>query len=346
MSTNIILLKALAEPKYSRIEFWKQQQKESGFSEIIFWKKLNESLDFYFDKINNELERRNAEFYSKGMEAQYTDFGLSLFGETNGELNADFPLNNTVLIELRNKLFEWADSIEPFIYYYNYKQPNAPIQNISLLKYYEFLCELNSHSFRTELKSKPLQQISDFLDFHLRNFKRQYEKLSNWNELLAEWFRQTKRQMPTTFTPQQKDKFLSWFESKNEIPKQKINVEALPTTFEDLVHDEYSIQPFIDILKEVEPPLIDVDCNYIGKSKGAIAVWIDELFIQAIIKKPTNSDKVISLLIQQKIIGLTISDSTFRKGRKNAEKNYKEDIKTLISKVKVSQNSQKGKLGK
>ena len=68
--------------------------------------------------------------------------------------------------------------------------------------------------------------------------------------------------------------------------------------------------------------------------------------LQAIIKKPTNSDKFFSSLLPQKIIGLTISDSTFRKGRKIAEKNYKEDLKTLISKERISQISHNGKLGK
>ena len=135
-------------------------------------------------------------------------------------------------------------------------------------------------------------------------------------------------------------------ENEKEIPKKKANAEKLPTTFDELVHYEYSIQPFIDILKEVEPPLIDVNYNFIGKSKGAVVIWIEELYSQAIIKKPTNSDKVFSSLLPQKIIGLKISDSTFRKGRKIAEKNYKKDLKTLISKEKNSQISHNGKLGK
>lgn len=346
MNTNIILLKALLEPEYSRIEFWKQKQKESSFSEIVYWKKLNNSLDFYFDKINDEIERRNEMFLKAGKEPQYSNFGLSLFNETNGELNAEFSLDNSVLIELRNKLLEWAEEIKPFIYYYNYTPNNVIIANYSLLKHFEFLKNLNIVSFNYELRNKPAEQINEFLDFHLRNFKRQYEKLSNWNELLAEWFSYTKKQMPATFTPHQKDNFLIWFESKNEIPNEKTNIEAQPTSFDELVHNEYSIQPFIDILKEVEPPLIDADCNYIGKNKGALVVWIEEMFRQAIIKKSNNSDKVFSSLLPQKIIGLTISDSTFRKGRKNAEMNYKEDFKTLISKEKLSQISHKGKLGK
>lgn len=334
MNFDRTLLKALLEPEYSRIEFWQQQQKESGFSEIVFWKKLNNSLDFYFDKINNEIERRNEMFLKAGIEPQYSNFGLSLFAETNGELKADFPLDNSVLIELRNKLLDWAESIKPFIYYYDFKQPNAPIQNTSLLKHYEFLFELNCLDFRTKLKELKPEQVFEFLDFHLRTFRRKHQDFKNWNELLAEWFRHTKKQMPATFTPQQKDNFLSWFENQAEVPKQKTSVEELPTTFEDLVHGEYSIQPFIDILKEVEPPLIDANCNFIGKPKGAICVWIDEMQRQAIIKHCSDR-KQLAMLISQKIKNFSINDRMFDNYHTTAERNYRDDFKVLISKNKT-----------
>jgi hypothetical protein len=217
MNFDRTLLNALLEPEYSRIEFWQQQQKESGFSEIVFWKKLNNSLDFYFDKINDEIERRNEMFLKAGKEPQYSNFGLSLHAETNGEVKADFALDNSILIGLRNNLLEWAEDIKPFIYYYNYNKPNSPIGNTSLLKHYEFLKNLNVVSFKFELKDKPAEQIIEFLDFHLRNYKRRYEKFSNWNEQLAEWFSYTKQQMPATFMPHQKDNFLSWFESHNTV---------------------------------------------------------------------------------------------------------------------------------
>lgn len=316
METNSILLETLTKKEGSIIDFWETKQKEIGISKLEFWVQLNKSIDFYYNEIEKKSRKKN------------------------------LPKIES-LKKLEQPLLKWEKEINALIYYYDYNRPKVfAVNNSSLWKQFEFLKNLNILSFSNELKNKPAEQITEFLDFHLRYFKRQYEKFSNWNELLAEWFRQTKKQIPSTFTPQQKDRFLTWFENQAEVPKQKTNVEELPTTFEDLVHGEYSIQPFIDILKEVEPPLIDADCNFIGKSKGAIAVWIDELFKQAIIKKPTNSDKVISLLVTKKIIGLTISDSTFRKARKNADKNYKEDFKTLISKVKLSQNSQKGKLGK
>lgn len=263
MNTNEIFLLALGEPDYSRIEFWQQQQKISGFSEIVFWKKLNNSLDFYFDKINNEIERRNEMFLKVGIEPQYSNFSLSLITETNGKLNVGFQLDNSKLIELRNKLLDWSKSIKPFIYYYNYKQPNAPIQNTSLLRYYEFLFDQNCHSFSIELRNKEAKKMFEFLDFHFRNFKRQYEKLSNWNELLAEWFGHTKKQIPATFTPQQKDNFLSWFENENQKTPQKSNKITSPTKalFCNIVSK-------LEIIKKHETEGIDTYCKKVCTSFG------------------------------------------------------------------------------
>ena len=229
MNSNIILLKALIEPDNLRIKFWQAQQKHSDYSEIEFWKELNNSLDFYFNKIYNEIERKNKMKLKSRKKPQNPNIDLSLHAETNGEATLELSIDNSILIGLRNNLLEWANDIKPFIYYYNYKRQNIPIQNYSLLKHYDFLKNLNIISFGNELKNKPAEQITEFLDFHLRNFKRQYEKFSNWNELLAEWFRHTKKQIPATFTPHQKDRFLTWLESQNKSTPKKSNKISSPT---------------------------------------------------------------------------------------------------------------------
>ena len=202
-------------------------------------------------------------FLMAGKEPQHSYFHLSLLAETNGKLNADFPLDNSVLIELRNKLLDWADIIKPVIYYYDFKQPNVPLQNISLLKYYEFLFELNCLDFRTELKELKPEKISEFLDFHLRTFKRKHEELKNWNELLAEWFRHTKKQMPATFTPQQKDMFLTWFESQNKKTPERSNKITAPTKalFCNIVSE-------LEIIKKHDTEGIDTYCRKVCNSFG------------------------------------------------------------------------------
>jgi hypothetical protein len=135
------------------------------------------------------------------------------------------------------------------------------------------------------------------------------------------------------------------YDIKNISSIEKTNIEAQPTSFDELFYETEHIENFIDILKDVEPSLIDTDCNFIGKSKGAICVWIDELQVQGFVKRYSDR-KIFAELITQKIKRFSIDESMFGKRHKTAENKYRQDFKTLISKIKLSQNSQKGKLGK
>jgi hypothetical protein len=118
-----------------------------------------------------------------------------------------------------------------------------------------------------------------------------------------------------------------------------------PITFDDLFIDVSLVSVCIDILKEVTPPLIDTECNYIGKSKGAFCVWINELTRQGLVKHYSDR-KIYASLLPQRIGRFNIDESMFGKHHEKAENQYRTDIKTLVSKVKLSQISQKGKLGK
>jgi hypothetical protein len=115
-----------------------------------------------------------------------------------------------------------------------------------------------------------------------------------------------------------------------------------PKTFEELFYDTYFVYPCIDILKKIDPPLIDANCNYIGKLKGGICIWIDELQRQSIIKH-ISERKIYPALLSQKIKNFSIDESMFGKIQYKAEDKYRTDIKTLISQIKLSQDSQKGK---
>lgn len=120
-------------------------------------------------------------------------------------------------------------------------------------------------------------------------------------------------------------------ETKKEIDK--------PETFEELFYNPDLVMPCINVLKELDPPLIDTDCNYIGKLKGAICVWIDELQRQGIVKRFSDR-KILASLIEKKIKRFTIDDSMFGKYHDRAEKQYKTEIKSMVSKIKLSQDSQ------
>lgn len=129
------------------------------------------------------------------------------------------------------------------------------------------------------------------------------------------------------------------------IPQKTETKTEQPKTFEELFYDENFVAPCIDILKEVEPPLIDTELNYIGKLKGAFCVWIDEMQRQGIVKKYADR-KIFSSLLPQKIKRFSIDESMFGKQQRKAEDRYRTDMKTLLSQIKLSLNSQKGRLGK
>lgn len=130
--------------------------------------------------------------------------------------------------------------------------------------------------------------------------------------------------------------------SDTALPPQQTETKTeqeTPQTFDELFYNIELVQPSIDILKEIEPPLIDTDYNYIGNLKGIICVWIDELQRQGIVKHYSDR-KIFASLIPQKIKRFSIDESMFGKYHSKAEENYRTDIKTKISKVKLSQNSQ------
>jgi hypothetical protein len=122
------------------------------------------------------------------------------------------------------------------------------------------------------------------------------------------------------------------------IVKQKPEQET-PKTFDELFYNADLVKPCIDILKELDPPLIDTDCNYIGKLKGVFCVWIDEMQRQGIVKHYSDR-KIFASLIPQKIKRFSIDESMFGKHQNKAENLYRTDIKTKVSKIKLSQNSQ------
>lgn len=151
---------------------------------------------------------------------------------------------------------------------------------------------------------------------------------------------QTKFTLPSSFlfntSPNEQPQKQALPPQQSEKPKPE---QETPKTFDELFYNIELVQPSIDILKEIEPPLIDTDYNYIGRLKGIICVWIDELQRQGIVKHYSDR-KIFASLIPQKIKRFSIDESMFGKYQSKAENNYRTDIKTKISKIKLSQNSQ------
>lgn len=127
--------------------------------------------------------------------------------------------------------------------------------------------------------------------------------------------------------------------TKNEVGKE------LPITFEELFYNTKNAEVCLNILRELEPKVIDGLNNYIGKAKGIFPLWVQVLKTfnpQPLIKH--FPDKIYKDLLNKKINGLNLSKdaSEFRKTYKRLVNNNIElDIKTILS-----QYSQDGKLGK
>lgn len=177
--------------------------------------------------------------------------------------------------------------------------------------------------------------------------KRIKEQITLLNSVLNEWQYSTEieQQAVESILPYITEQLEYWKSeltalSSQQTGKKKPEQET-PKTFEELFYNNELVKPCIDILKEVEPPLIDMEHNYIGKLKGIICVWIDELQRQGIVKHYSDR-KIFALLISQKIKRFSIDESMFGKYHKKAEENYRTDIKTKVSKIKLSQSSQNG----
>ena len=206
-------------------------------------------------------------------------------------------------------------------------------------KNYESQRRINENELINNLKSKANEYISAKLSFSnelifnsansnnqgaILGLIKDHCYLSFWalfvgNELESFKFIESKTNQPESFL-------------SNKFPQET------PKTFDELFYNTDLVTPCIDILKELDPPFIDTDCNYIGKLKGVFCVWIDEMQKQGIVKHYSDR-KIFASLIPQKIKRFSIDESMFGKHQSRAETLYRTDIKTKVSKIKLSQNS-------
>ena len=186
---------------------------------------------------------------------------------------------------------------------------------------FEYFKETEQNEFEAfEIKAIPVNSIAEAI----QGFKKGQTKFTLPSSFL---FNTSIKEQPQneTLPPQQ-----------TEEPKPE---QETPKTFDELFYNTDLVKPCIDILKELDPPLIDTDCNYIGKLKGVFCVWIDEMQRQGIVKHYSDR-KIFASLIPQKIKRFSIDESMFGKYQSKAENLYRTDIKTKVSKIKLSQNSQ------
>lgn len=124
-----------------------------------------------------------------------------------------------------------------------------------------------------------------------------------------------------------KNLFLNGIEVPNTYPQAIDETQTLKELFINL--DSY--EKCINVLKEVDPPILSIDNVFIGKEKGALVLWVDYLKRFNLIDTRQH-DKTYSKLISE-AFNFSISDATFRKVSVRAIQNYESDFNQLLSQV-------------
>jgi len=138
-----VLLMALSEPEYARIDYWIAEQEKGSYRKLTFIKKLLDAHEHY----EYAISKRKAEFKVLNPEGTVSNPGIPLFYETDGELTGH--LNHKVLTELGSSIVELYKLWYPEKQETKIKQDN--IQPIHWLKGVESL-----RQFIEELKSAVL----------------------------------------------------------------------------------------------------------------------------------------------------------------------------------------------
>jgi hypothetical protein len=115
--------------------------------------------------------------------------------------------------------------------------------------------------------------------------------------------------------------------------QKKLKNEDRPENLEKIFRYPELLQPCIDILKEVEPPILTTNELFIGKQKGVFYVWIDELINQEVVKKYTDRN-IYAEVISKRFDSFSITGSMFS-GRHHqySEDQYRKQFEVNINKV-------------
>lgn len=194
----------------------------------------------------------------------------------------------------------------------------------------------------------PLDNIVEVFDEYYKKSIKNEKSIGGFIE--REIIASEKHQEIVISNPYYYDLLFEWIKflkSQKESPQRvELKIEELnPLKFEELFFNPEHAEVCLDILKELQPPVIDATNNYIGKAKGVFPLWIKVLKNHT--PKPIMKhfkDTVYKDLLNSKVNGLKLTKdaSEFRKQYKRLENNKIElDIKAILS-----QFSQNGKLGK
>jgi hypothetical protein len=228
MNIRLDFLFGLNEPHYSRIEFWESKQKDSKFSPLVYWKKLNDAWKFYYDKIDTAINE------NKNRGVVLDNLKLPLFIETNGLLLGHYGKDE--LSHLQSSLFEYGKKLKQNLFPYAYDLKILISESSPPSKQFELWHSVDKQRFQTDLKKILSEQIGEFLSFHLRYYERLIKDETNFNELRSTWINNTLSLLPFDFSLKQRDSFLSWFEQIQTFKQtEAITKQATPKKLSDLI---------------------------------------------------------------------------------------------------------------
>jgi hypothetical protein len=191
------------------------------------------------------------------------------------------------------------------------------------------------------------ERLTEYIEDEIRELHFRCERLEHETKLNQFAFFEDRDSTVDTLTENKrlKDYLEAVVNNYSKQGKVQVNIDLRePESFEELFNAGFKPMDFVDILKDTKPALIDSERNYIGKLKGAICVWYEELVTQSIVKR--CRDEILPALIAEAIKGWSIDESMFGKHQKRAEEKYRPDIKALVSKKKLSLSAQKESRGK
>jgi hypothetical protein len=124
---------------------------------------------------------------------------------------------------------------------------------------------------------------------------------------------------------------------------KKVNRKAKSkeiSSFEDMFESPHQAQAYADILKQVEPQLINENGEFIdGKLKSAICLWFEILQAKGKIKPEVGKGEYIKL-IKRKFNISSFDSSNCGKINKRANEIYKSEFEILISQVSQKESKE------
>jgi hypothetical protein len=121
-------------------------------------------------------------------------------------------------------------------------------------------------------------------------------------------------------------------------PKRKQNAVKISQSLKELFYDESVLEPCLNVLRTADPPLIDNSNTFVGNSKSALCVWINEMKKTGIIKRANRTNYTDALNNYFK--GFSMNETSFSKLSKKADLQYQKLFEKQFKKIKLSQSSQ------